>query len=104
MPEPSPLALLPTRLIDEKRASELSEEARSQANAVADLLLKLDSEDRDDALRVEIADIAAKMVAIVAQKEGMSSPIRSMLSGRPQESGSQRLSLSQRTAELMHQE
>ena len=104
MPEPSPLALLPTRLIDEKRAAELSEEARSQANAVADLLLKLDSEDRDDALRVEIADIAAKMVAIVAQKEGMSSPIRSMLSGRPQESGSQRLSLSQRTAELMHQE
>jgi hypothetical protein len=104
LPEPSPLALLPTRLIDEKRASELSEEARSQANAISDMLLTLDSEDRDDALRVEIADIAAKMVAIVAQKEGMSSPIRSMLSGRPPDSASARVSLSQRTASLMHQE
>jgi myosin heavy subunit len=104
MPEPAPLAVLPTRLIDEKRASELSEEARSQANAVSDMLLKLENEDRDDALRVEIADIAAKMMAIVAQKEGMSSPIRSMLSGRPQENASARLSLSNRASALMHQD
>jgi len=104
LPESSPLVLLPTRLIDEKRASELSEEARSQANAVSDMLLTLDSEDRDDALRIEIADIAAKMMAIVAQKEGMSSPIRSMLSGRPQDNAAARLSLSNRASALMHQE
>lgn len=104
LPEPAPLAVLPTRLIDEKRASELSEEARSQASAVSDMLLKLENEDRDDALRIEIADIAAKMMAIVAQKEGMSSPIRSMLSSRPQENASARLSLSNRASALMHQE
>lgn len=104
LPEAAPLAMLPTRLIDEKRAAELSEEARSQANAVSDILLNLDSQDRDDALRVEIADIAAKMMAIVAQKEGMSSPIRSMLSGRPQDNAGARLSLSNRASMLMHQE
>ncbi|CAN7189241.1 hypothetical protein [Rhizobium sp. LjRoot254] len=103
-PESAPLAMLPTRLIDEKRASELSDEARSQANAVSDMLLNLENEDRDDALRIDIADIAAKMMAIVAQKEGMSSPIRSMLSGRPQESASARVSLSNRASSLMHQE
>jgi DNA repair exonuclease SbcCD ATPase subunit len=104
LPESAPLAMLPTRLIDEKRASELSDEARNQANAVSDVLLKLENDDRDDALRIEIADIAAKMMAIVAQKEGMSSPIRSMLSGRPQDNASARLSLSNRASALMHQE
>ncbi|MDB5553518.1 MAG: hypothetical protein JWL86_3502 [Rhizobium sp.] len=104
LPEAAPLALLPTRLIDEKRASELSDEARSQASAVSDMLLKLENEDRDDALRVEIADIAAKMMAIVAQKEGMSSPIRSMLSGRPQDNAAARVSLSNRASSLMHQD
>lgn len=104
LPESAPLAILPSRLIDEKRAAELSDEARGQANAVSDMLLKLDSADRDDALRVEIADIAAKMMAIVAQKEGMSSPIRSMLSARPQESAAARLSLSNRASMLMHQD
>lgn len=104
LPEPNPLALLPSRLIDEKRAAELSEDARSQANAVSEMLLKLDDEDHDDALRTEIADIAAKMVAIVAQKEGMSSPIRSMLAGRPQDQSAARLSLSNRASTLMHQE
>ena len=104
LPEHSPLALLPSRLIDEKRASELSEDARSQANAASDMLLNLDSEERDEAMRAEIADIAAKMVAIVAQKEGMGSPIRSMLSGRTHESNAARLSLAQRASSLMHQE
>ena len=104
LPEHSPLALLPSRLIDEKRASELSEDARSQANAASDMLLNLDSEERDEAMRAEIADIAAKMVAIVAQKEGMGSPVRSMLSGRTHESNAARLSLAQRASALMHQE
>lgn len=104
LPEPNPLALLPSRLIDEKRAAELSEDARNQANAVSEMLLKLDDEDHDEALRGEIADIAAKMVAIVAQKEGMSSPIRSMLAGRPQDQSAVRLSLSNRASTLMHQE
>jgi myosin heavy subunit len=94
----------PTRLIDEKRASELSDEARSQANAVAERLLTLKGEEHDEALRKEIADIAAKMVAVTAQKEGMSTPLREMLSGKPQNSVPGRTSLANRAAKLMHLE
>jgi FtsZ-binding cell division protein ZapB len=104
LPEPAPAALLPTRLIDEKRASELSEDARSQASAVADRLLNLKDDEHDEALRNEIADIAAKMVAVVAQKEGMSSPLREMISGKPQNSVPGRTSLANRAGRLMHVE
>ncbi|MBX9455146.1 MAG: hypothetical protein KL863_03450 [Rhizobium sp.] len=94
----------PTRLIDEKRASELSDDARSQANAVAERLLNLKDGEHDEALRSEIADIAAKMVAVVAQREGMSSSLREMISGMPQNKVSGRTSLANRAARLMHQD
>ena len=57
-----------------------------------------------DALRKEIADIAAKMVAVVAQKEGMSSSLREMLAGKPQNNVPGRTSPANRAASLMHQE
>jgi chromosome segregation ATPase len=101
---PEPAAAQPTRLIDEKRAAELSDEARSQANAVSERLLNLKDEEHDEALRNEIADIAAKMVAVVAQKEGMSSSLREMLSGKPQNNVPGRTSLANRAVSLMHQD
>ena len=104
LPEPAAAVAQPTRLIDEKRAAALSDEARSQANAVAERLLNLKDEEHDEALRSEIADIAAKMVAVVAQKEGMSSSLREMLSGKPQNNVPGRTSLANRAAGLMHQE
>lgn len=104
LPEPAPAAAQPTRLIDEKRAAELSDEARSQANAVSERLLNLKDQEHDEALRNEIADIAAKMVAVVAQKEGMSSSLREMLAGKPQNNVPGRTSLANRAAQLMHQE
>ena len=104
LPEPAPTVTQPSRLIDEKRAAALSDEARSQANAVAERLLNLKDEEHDEALRNEIADIASKMVAVVAQKEGMSSPLREMLSGKPQNNVPGRTSLANRAANLMHQE
>jgi hypothetical protein len=103
LPKPAPVAQ-PSRLIGEQRAAELSGEARSQANAVSERLLNLDDEKHDEALRAEIADIAAKMVAVVAQKEGMSSSLREMLSGKPQNNVPGRTSLANRAANLMHQE
>jgi hypothetical protein len=94
----------PSRLIDEKRASELSEVARSQASAVSDRLLTLKDEQHDEALRSEIADIAAKMVAVVTQQEGVSSSLREIISGNPQNNVPGRTSLANRAAKLMHQE
>ena len=102
LPVPVETVSQPTRLIDEKRASELSDDARSQANAVAERLIAND--EHDDALREEIADIAAKMVAVVAQKEGVSTSLREMISGKPQDSASNRTSLANRAAKLMHLE
>ena len=104
LPKPTAMATQPTRLIDEKRAAELSEDARSQANAVSERLMNLKDAEHDDALRSEIADIAAKMVAIVAQKEGMSTSLREMISGKPQNSVPGRTSLANRAASLMHLE
>jgi hypothetical protein len=104
LPAPSEVVAQPTRLIDEKRAAELSDEARSQASAVSDRLLNLKDEEHDEALRKEIADIAAKMVAVVSQKEGMSSSLREMLAGKPQNNVAGRTSLANRAASLMHQD
>lgn len=104
LPVPSEKVSQPSRLIDEKRASELSDDARSQASAVAERLLSLKDDEHDDALREEIADIAAKMVAVVAQKEGVSTSLREMISGKPQNSTPDRTSLANRAAKLMHLE
>jgi hypothetical protein len=104
LPVPVEKVSQPSRLIDEKRASELSDDARSQANAVAERLLSLKNDEHDDALREEIADIAAKMVAVVAQKEGVSTSLREMISGKPQNSVPDRTSLANRAARLMHLE
>ena len=104
LPSPIALAAQPTRLIDEKRAAELSDDARSRANAISDRLLNLKDAQHDEALRNEIADIAAKMVAVVAQKEGMSTSLREMIAGKPQNNVPGRTSLANRAAELMHQE
>jgi hypothetical protein len=104
LPSPAAIASVPTRLIDDKRAAELSDDARSQASTISETLLNLDDESRDDALRAEIADIAAKMVAVVAQKEGMSSTLREMIAGKPQNSVPGRVSLSNRASGLMHQD
>ena len=102
--KPAEIAVLPSRIISDERVAELGESVRSQATAVADTLLELKDTSRDDSLRAEIADIAAKMIAITGQKEGASSPIRSMISGKPAPGRDGRVSLSERASQLIHQE
>lgn len=102
--KPAEIAVLPSRIISDERVSELADGVRGQAAAVADTLLDLKDASRDDTLRVEIADIAAKMIAITGQKEGASSPIRSMISGKPAPGRDGRVSLSERASHLLHQE
>jgi hypothetical protein len=93
---------MPTAIITDERVSELVDDVRGQATAAADMLVNLNDTAHDDALRGELANIAAKMIAIVGQKEGANSPIRSMISGKPGQSG--RVSLSERASKLLHQE
>ncbi|MFM2280025.1 MAG: hypothetical protein RLZZ444_2256, partial [Pseudomonadota bacterium] len=95
----------PPSMIGEEAAARLSDEARSQANAVSDQLVSHDGAGvDDDAIRAEIADIAAKMVAVVAQKEGRSSPIWPMISANQSDGGQDRVSLAERSALLLRPE
>lgn len=101
---PAEISVLPARIITDERATELTEDVRSQATAAADMLLNLKDVNHDDSLRTEIAEIAAKMIAITGQKEGPGSPIRTMISVRPPQGRDGRLSLSERASKLIHQE
>lgn len=103
-PKVPELTMLPSRVISEERAAEMLEDVRSRAASAADAILSLHGTDRDEAMRHEIADIAARMIAITGQKEGSSSPIRSMISGRPQPGHEGRTSLSERASKLIYQE
>jgi hypothetical protein len=103
-PKPAEITVLPSRIIGDERVAQLIEEARGQATDAADMLLEFDEPSRDDALRSEIADIAAKMIAITGQKEGAGSPIRAMISGKPAPGRDGRMSLSERASKLIHQE
>ncbi|WP_276120337.1 prolipoprotein diacylglyceryl transferase [Pararhizobium qamdonense] len=57
-----------------------AEYARNRAAALAEQLISSTSAAHDDALREDIADIAATMVALTAAKEGEDSPIPGLLS------------------------
>jgi hypothetical protein len=96
--------VLPSRIISDERVAALTDEVRAQANAAADALVGLQDTSRDEELRNEIADIAAKMIAITGQREGASSPVRPMIAVKPGVGREGRLSLAERASKLLHQE
>ncbi|MDO9415087.1 hypothetical protein [Pararhizobium sp.] len=59
--------------------ADLTDEVRNQATALAERLVRERSSAGDDALRGELADIAAKMIALTAAGEGDGSPILPLL-------------------------
>lgn len=64
-------------------AAALAEGARSRAAALAELLASESQTPTDEAaVREEMAAIAAQLVAVTASREGRSSPIRTILSGK----------------------
>lgn len=75
--EETPMAL-PTLDI-----SELDDDVRNQATALSDRLTKAKGPAQDDALREELADVAAKMVALTALREGPGSPVVGILKKSP---------------------
>lgn len=68
----------PERTVEDDIAK-MTEEVRNRAAALSDRLSKARSPTHDEAMREEIATIAANMVALTALKEGDSSPILGLL-------------------------
>ncbi|MDE1992959.1 MAG: hypothetical protein KGI75_10680 [Rhizobiaceae bacterium] len=91
----------PERNVEDEIA-QMTEEVRNRAAALSDRLLKSRSPSHDQAMREEIATIAANMVAMTALKEGDQSPIFNLL---PKETSAAeqgaRVSLAERAAALL---
>lgn len=84
----------------EKKSPEIAsriDELRAHQIALVDSLNNSKSPSRDDALRREIAQVAAMMVELTAQREGDTSPIHKLVSTSQGQDGS----LSARIQELM---
>jgi hypothetical protein len=69
----------------------LAEDARNRATALSERLINSKNTANDEALRQELAAIAANMVAVTAAGEGKSSPIYTILSGRTGNGGRESL-------------
>jgi hypothetical protein len=75
--------------------------ARNRAAALSEQLTHSASTAHDDALREEIADIAATMVALTAAKEGKGSPIPALLSTASTKSDATDKSLAIRARDML---
>lgn len=78
---------------------ELIDEIRHQYTALTERLNRSKSAANDDALREEMADIAAKMIVLTAKEEGDHSPIPRLLSSNLPKVKNARPSLADRVAE-----
>lgn len=87
--------------LDDDAARDLSDEVRARAAALADRLMSAPPESQDDNLRNEVADIAARMVALTAHSEGLSSPIRPIIKGRASTASRPRTSLAERAMSIL---
>lgn len=103
-PAPDLATAPPLAIIRDERVKELIDDVRGQSVAVGDMLVNQNDSTRDEALRNELADIAAKMVAITGQKEGADSPIRTIIGSKQGKGQNNRVSLAERASRLIHQE
>lgn len=81
-------------------ADALADELRHQHIALTERLLKARADANDPALREEVAEIAARMIALTALREGSASPIPALLAGPPDASAVKPGSLADRVAKL----
>ncbi|WP_457581252.1 hypothetical protein [Ensifer canadensis] len=82
----------------------LSDELRNRATALSERLTNSRTAAHDDALREEVAEIAAGMVALTATREGAASPILSLLAGDEKNDAAGRKSLAKRAKEMLPRE
>ncbi|ASY64166.1 Chromosome segregation ATPase [Sinorhizobium sojae CCBAU 05684] len=88
-------------MLQEPDADRLSEDMRMRATALSERLTNSRSAAHDEALRDEMAEIAAGMVALTARREGDTSPIHGLLAGEEGEKQGSRKSLAKRAKELL---
>ena len=79
---PDVIEAMPDEKTLDPRVANLAEEARNRATALTERLLSSKNTANDEALRQELAVIAASMVAVTAVAEGQSSPIHAVLEGK----------------------
>ncbi|MDI7860637.1 hypothetical protein MRS76_01595 [Rhizobiaceae bacterium n13] len=89
------------RTMSSKDAEILSEDIRNRAAVLAEGLPKSRTPQQDAVLREEMADVAARMVALTAAREGPSSPIHAILTGKAAKGNGERISLAERAIALM---
>lgn len=87
--------------LTDEQAIAMTEDVRNQTTALAERLANANGGAQDDKLRAEIADVAAKMIALTAHAEGASSPIRPIIAGKVGKPGQSRVSLAERANRLM---
>ncbi|KAA0700749.1 hypothetical protein DTW90_03695 [Neorhizobium sp. P12A] len=85
----------------ETEIARMTDDVRNRSKALSDRLLKSRSAAQDNAMREEIAVIAANMVALTALKEGEQSAIRNLLPENIEAGQDGRTSLAQRVADLL---
>ncbi|MGF0540345.1 hypothetical protein ACQQ2Q_20305 [Agrobacterium sp. ES01] len=78
----------------------IAEDLRNRQTALAERLIKAKNTTNDDALRDEIADIAARMVVLTAANEGTASPVREILSQSASKGAGNRITLAERARKL----
>jgi DNA repair exonuclease SbcCD ATPase subunit len=95
----------PDQPASEIAGSAAADDLRNRATALSERLTNSKSAAHDDALRDEVAAIAAGMVALTATNEGPSSPILNLLAGEEQEQGAaKRESLAKRAKDILPRE
>lgn len=67
------------------------EDIRNQGTALTERLLNVKGDKNDEAIRKEIAQIAARMIALTAAQEGDASPIPALIANAANDSGRQNL-------------
>ena len=97
----APLALIQSETSVEtpERLSREIEDIRNQGAALTERLLNIKGDTHDEAIRNEISQIAARMIALTAAQEGESSPIPALIANAESVGGCQ--SLANRASELM---
>ncbi len=82
-------------------ATSLPDDLRNRATAISERLVDSKSAAHDEALREEVAEIAAGMVALTAVQEGSSSPIHGLLAREETAMPGKRKSLARRAKEML---
>jgi len=77
-------------------AARFADDVRARNNALTQVLLSSSDGSKDDALREEIAEIAAELIVLTAANEGPGSPVRASLAGAKPQSKTGRISLADR--------